>query len=406
MFQSWYLIFSVTLIEAFLVAVCITAVMRRVATRYGIVDHPGERKMQKEPVPLLGGVAIYLTFNLVILINLGLLQLAPEMGFEWISDNVLTFLGAETSRPLFGIFAGALIIFILGVVDDIRALSPEIKLSGQIAAAAILVLSGIRLDLFLVPLLESFSWLDVLSETQFEWFSIGISAFITVFWIVLMTNAMNFLDNMDGLCGGVAGIAALSFFLCALPQQEYFVCVLLMVFAGSVAGFLYHNLNPARIFMGDAGSMFCGYILGTIAVLGTFYTAESSSRIAVAAPLLALCVPLFDTASVIYIRFRSGESIMRGDKRHFSHRLVELGMSPAQAVEFILLVAAVTGLGGALLAQVNVTGTLVVLAQTAGIFLLIVILMRARKNGGSEPIEQEEPEAAEHAEFPKEVARR
>jgi UDP-GlcNAc:undecaprenyl-phosphate GlcNAc-1-phosphate transferase len=129
--------------------------------------------------------------------------------------------------------------------------------------------------------------------------------------------------------------------------------------------------------MGDAGAMFCGYILATVALLGTFYTGEGGSRVAVAAPLLALCVPLFDTLSVVYIRWKRGESIMKGDKRHFSHRLVELGMTPRQAVEFIYLVAAVAGLGAALLPQVGTGGTIIILAQTAGLFLLIVLLMQA-----------------------------
>ena len=317
-------------------------------------------------------------------------MLSTELDFAWLEENILSFLGEATLRPLFGIFAGAFIIFLLGIVDDIKALSPETKLAGQIAAALILVLSGIHLDVFLEPLIGSLPILDGLSETQFHWFSTGVSGFLTVVWIVGMTNAANFLDNMDGLCGGVSGIAALSFFLCVLPQKEYFICVLLMVFAGSVAGFLYHNLTPARIFMGDAGSMFCGFILGTVAVLGTFYTTSSPSRIAIAAPLLALCVFLFDSLSVILIRVRNGESIMKGDKRHFSHRLVELGMTPRQAVEFIFLVAAVTGLGGALLSQVGVSGTLVILGQTIGIFLLIVLLMNAVRTSENPRIERKE----------------
>ena len=144
------------------------------------------------------------------------------------------------------------------------------------------------------------------------------------------------------------------------------------------------------MFMGGAGWMFCGFILGSVAVLGTFYTTSSPSRIAIAAPLLALCVFLFDSLSVILIRVRNGESIMKGDKRHFSHRLVELGMTPRQAVEFIFLVAAVTGLGGALLSQVGVSGTLVILGQTIGIFLLIVLLMNAVRTSENPRIEREE----------------
>jgi len=379
MFQNWYLIFGIALVESFVVAICLTALMRKLALRLKVVDQPGDRKMHSEPVPLLGGVAIYLTFNVVILANLGILMLSSELDFQWLELNVLSFLGTHTLRPLIGIFAGSFIIFMLGVVDDVKALSPEIKLVGQIAAAAVLVGSGIHLDIFVGPLLTHLPLVGSLSEVQFSWFSTGVSGLITIVWVVGITNASNFLDNMDGLCGGVSAIAAMSFFLCVLPQQEYFVCVLLMVFTGSVTGFLYHNLNPARIFMGDAGSMFCGYILATVAVLGTFYTPSSPSRIAVAAPLLALCVYLFDAMSVIFIRIRNGESIMKGDKRHFSHRLVELGMTPRRAVEFIFLVAAVTGLGSALLSQVGLSGTLVILAQTTGIFLLIVLLMNAVK---------------------------
>jgi len=164
---------------------------------------------------------------------------------------------------------------------------------------------------------------------------------------------------------------------------DQLVRLLLMLFAGSVGGFLYHNLSPARIFMGDSGSMFTGYFLATVAVLGTFHIQSTPSPVAVAAPILALSVPLFDTMSVIFIRWRKGESIMLGDKRHFSHRLVDLGMSPRQAVEFIFLVAGVVGLGGALLPKLDTQGTVIIIGQTVGVFLLIVLLMNAGKKKGA-----------------------
>jgi UDP-GlcNAc:undecaprenyl-phosphate GlcNAc-1-phosphate transferase len=380
MLSNWYLIFAAALVESFLLSIALTALMRWVSVRWNLVDYPGERKMHTKPVPMLGGVAIYLTFNIVIFGNMLLLEPAGFLGFDWIKDNVLGYLGESTWRPLLGVVAGGLIIFVLGLVDDLRALKPEAKLAGQIAAALVLVLSGIRLDLFIEPLLRQVPGLGGLGEDTFGMINVGVSSCVTMFWVILMTNAMNFLDNMDGLCGGVSAIAAVSFFLCILPYEEYFICALLMVFTGSVAGFLYHNFSPARIFMGDSGAMFCGYILATVAVLGTFYSGSISSRAAVAAPLLALSVPLFDTLSVVFIRWRNGESIMKGDKRHFSHRLVDLGMTPRQAVEFIYLVAAITGLGGSLLSQVGGMGTVVILCQTVGIFLLIVLLMIARRN--------------------------
>ncbi|MFA6242512.1 MAG: MraY family glycosyltransferase [Candidatus Hydrogenedentales bacterium] len=361
-YVNWYSIFAYALGVSFVISLILTHFVRIFAIRWKVLDHPGERKMQKQPVPLLGGVAIWVTFNLVIGIHVLALTAMHGFGVEWIQLNVLSFLGSgtEAAIKLSGLFAGGAIIFILGVFDDLVALRPEMKLIGQIAAALVLVLSGIQVDF--------------LNEYPL------LAAAATIFWVVMMINAMNFLDNMDGLSAGISIIATLSFFACILPSGQTFICVLLMVFAGSVAGFLYHNFNPARIFMGDAGAMFCGYILASVAVLGTFYAHETTpSRIALAAPLLALSVPIFDTLSVVYIRWRRGESIMKGDKRHFSHRLVELGMRPHHAVEFIYLVGAVTGLGAALLPHVDYAGTMIIIAQALGVYCLIVLLMNSGK---------------------------
>ncbi len=362
---NWYLIHAYAFGLSLVLAAGLTALVRRAALRWQVLDHPGERKMQSEPMPLLGGVAIFATIYLVVAVHLAFLGGASRLGLPWLDTNVLTRLGPGMGLKLVGLGVGGLIVFVLGLVDDLVALKPELKLLGQILAALVLVFSGIRLDLFIPDVLATNGWAPWLTGAA------------TVLWVVMLMNSMNFLDNMDGLCAGVAVIAAASFFLCFLPQGEHLLCGLLAVFAGSVAGFLFHNFNPARIYMGDAGALFCGYLLATAAVLGTFYTGQMSSRIAVSAPLLALSVPIFDTLSVVYIRWRNGESIMKGDKRHFSHRLVELGMTPRQAVEFIYLVAGVAGLGAVLLPRVGQLGTLVILAQTIGLFSLIVLLMNA-----------------------------
>jgi len=193
---------------------------------------------------------------------------------------------------------------------------------------------------------------------------------------------------MDRLSAGVSIIAAATYFLCVQPiEDEKMVRLLLLIFAGAVAGFLWHNRPPARIFMGDCGAMFNGYFLATVALVGTFHIegARGGSRIAVTAPLLALSVPLFDTFSVIYIRWRNGDSIFLGDKRHFSHRLVALGMSKPLAVGFILLVGLLVGMNGALLPKLDTWGTMIVLAQTGGLFMLIVLLMWVGRNGGGQP---------------------
>jgi len=345
-----------------ILSIALTACVRRLALRWNILDHPGDRKVHREPMPLMGGVAIVLTFYIVIVGHIAALALLTQFGEAWFEAELLAFLGPGAKVKVGGILAGGLLIFILGVVDDLMSLTPWVKLVGQIIAATVLVLSDVHLELF------------VLSN---PW----IAGAATVFWIVLMTNSMNFLDNMDGLCGGVAIIAALSFFLGvqSYDQGDHLVRLLLVIFAGSVGGFLFHNLNPARIFMGDAGSMFNGYILATVAVVGTFHIEGASSPVAVATPILALSVPLFYTASVVFLRWRAGQSIMLGDKRHFSHRLVDLGMSPRHAVEFIFLAGAVVGLGGALLPSVGPQGTYIILAQSVGVYLLIVLLMNAAR---------------------------
>lgn len=363
--RTEYVIYGWGLGLSFFVAAGLTAFVRRLALRWAIVDHPGHRKMHHSPIPLMGGVAIVATFYMVLLGAFLSVYLSDQLGMAWVRTHLLGFLGEGALGRVTGILLGAVLIFLLGVVDDLWTLTPWIKLIGQVVAAAALVAFGVRIELF------------VLSNPI-------LSALVTMFWVILLTNSLNFLDNMDGLCGGVSIIAAASFFLCVQPD-DYLVRFILAVFAGSVGGFLYHNLSPARIFMGDAGSMFSGYILATTAVLGTYHVQASpdhpgtASHIAVAAPLLALSVPLFDTFSVIYIRWRNGESIMKGDKRHFSHRLVDLGMTPRQAVEFIFLVAGVLGLGGALLPKLDRSATIIIIAQTIGVFLLIVLLMNAGK---------------------------
>jgi UDP-GlcNAc:undecaprenyl-phosphate/decaprenyl-phosphate GlcNAc-1-phosphate transferase len=357
---NWYLVFAYSLGVSFGVSSLLTYGIRRVAMRMGLFDAPGVRKMHTAPVPLLGGVAIVISFYGLIFGNLALLYELGRLDLGWFNEQVFQFLGEEHFIKLGGIFAGGMIIFIVGLVDDLRALSPAVKLMGQIGAAAVLALSGIVPGLFI---LEDYPFLGGL---------------VTIVWVVGMMNAFNFLDNMDGLCGGVSIIAAMSYFLSVLYTGNTFVCVFLMVFVGSVAGFLYHNLSPARIFMGDAGSMFCGYILGLTAIIATFYAEGlSGTRLAVATPLIALSVPMFDTISVVIIRWRSGDPISQGDKRHLSHRLVDLGMSPRQAVEFIFLLAAVTGLSAALLPKMGWGGTMMIIGQVLGIFLLIVLLMSA-----------------------------
>lgn len=352
-----YLIYFYAFGLTFAVGMLLTAVMRRLAWRFNILDHPGERKVHQTPMPLMGGVAIVVAFFFVIVAHIGVFYSLRLAGVPGPEQYTLQFLGEGARSKVLGVLCGALMVFVLGVIDDLRALSPPTKLIGQIGAAAILVASGMRIEAFIFS-------------------NFWVSVIVTIFWVVMITNSLNFLDNMDGLCAGVSIIAALSFFLAVNPN-ETLVRVMLMVFAGAVGGFLYHNLSPARIFMGDAGSMFNGFMLATVSLLAVFHGEQTRSPIAVMAPLFALAVPIFDTLSVVYIRWRAGVPLMKGDNRHFSHRLVRLGMSKQQAVEFIFLVAGVVGLGGALLPQLSRYETAIIIAQGVGMFMLIVLLMKA-----------------------------
>ncbi len=350
-----HVIYGYALLLSLVVSLGLTWCMRRLALRLRFTDDPEGRKAHAAPTPLLGGLAIVGTFYLVVLGHIAVLLLLNQFGQPAPEATVLAFLGENARSKVAGVLAAGLVIAVVGLVDDWRPLSPLVKLFGQLAAAVILPLSGIQLEAFILPGL------------------LGVAA--TILWVLFITNALNFLDNMDGLCAGVALIAAAALFVAVQPFEQQLVRLLLVIFAGAVGGFLYFNLNPARIFMGDTGALFIGFMLATFALLGTFHVETTPTRAAVFAPVLALSVPLFDTFSVLYIRWRAGQPLWRGDNRHFSHRLVELGMTQRQAVEFIYLVAGVVGLGAALLPLVGLTGTVIIVVQSLGVFLLIVLLM-------------------------------
>jgi UDP-GlcNAc:undecaprenyl-phosphate GlcNAc-1-phosphate transferase len=196
---------------------------------------------------------------------------------------------------------------------------------------------------------------------------------ITILWIVGLTNSFNMLDNMDGLAASVGMIAASLFCAAQLAVGSLFPPAILMILVGALGGFLVHNHNPARLFMGDAGSNFLGFLLGSMTVVGAF-TTSSHSELGVLIPLLVMAVPLYDTASVVLIRIKEGRSPFLGDRRHFSHRLVARGLTPKHAVWTIDLVTLACGLGALLLHRLDYWGGLVVLAQTVSLLGVVAIL--------------------------------
>jgi UDP-GlcNAc:undecaprenyl-phosphate GlcNAc-1-phosphate transferase len=254
-------------------------------------------------------------------------------------------------------------VFLVGLLDDVRRAPVWLRLLVETAAAGIVVASGVQ-----ATFLVGYAWLTVP---------------VTVIWIVGMTNAFNMLDNMDGLSGGVAGIAAGMFVLVCLDTFQPEEAAALAAVAGAAAGFVPYNFKPARIYMGDSGALVLGFLLGTLSVSMTFYEYGGRTPLPLAAPVLVLAIPIFDTASVLWIRLRERRPLIAGDRRHFSHRLVALGMSERTAVVTIYLAAASIGLGATLLKRLSWTGGFVLLAQAAGVFAIVVLMERAGKHGES-----------------------
>jgi len=318
---------------------------RRIAPRLGLVDHPGGRKAHREPTPLGGGVAIWLTVGLLlgagaVVVRFGRGALSPDLAIH------VAGLWAMSGEMVL-IFGLATVIMAMGLADDRFGLGWKLRLGVQVGLAAILVASGARVTLF---------W-------PFD--SFWIAAAITIFWVVGLTNAFNFLDNMDGLAAGVGLIAAALFALAQLEVQGLFVPAVLAIVVGALGGFLVYNRYPARLFMGDAGSNFLGFLLGSLTVVGTFTRPDQGdSPYAVLTPLLVMAVPLYDTTSVILIRLREGRSPFQADRSHFSHRLVDRGLTPPRAVRTIYLVTLTGGLGALLLPNLGPVGAGVVVAQT------------------------------------------
>ena len=358
----WYLIYLYIFCVSAITGLALTRVMIHMSHRMGVYDVPVGRKNHREPVPYLGGAAIYLSFMSVIAAHMWLLDmLNGKMEFvtkiaEHLNYSVSLGEMPAYSRAL-GIVIGGTLIFVVGLIDDLFTLRARWKLLAQITAGVIVVLFGVRLQLFFESRL--------------------FASVVTVFWIVFVVNAFNFMDNMDGLCAGVALIAALIFFLVVFPLNQTLTAAILLTVAGTTLGFLYYNFNPARIFMGDSGAMFLGFILASLTVVGSFYTSSGTSPWSLLTPVFVLGVPIFDTIGVIYLRFRAGLPIHVGDNRHFSHRLVHLGMSQRASVIFIYLVAVSVGLGATLLRYLGVFGAVTLFVQTLGIFAIIILLMIA-----------------------------
>lgn len=360
---------AILLVSATAMSALLCWIVRGAARRINFVDRPAERKIHTKPVALGGGIALFST--MAALVGGGVLfAIMQGQGDSaaWLPDVLRRHVPAIADRAglVFYVLAGAAVIFITGLLDDIWRLSPWARLVVQAAVASVLWLAS-----------------DELRVTVFvgaDWLSFTY----TVLWIVGMTNAFNLLDNMDGLSAGVALVASSMFLVVAIVTQQYFLAAMLLVFAGSLLGFLAFNFPPATLFMGDAGSMFIGYTLGTLTILFTFYMPERGHNpvSAIVVPLVILAVPLYDTISVVLIRIASGKPVFGADKNHFSHRLVVLGMGKRAAVLTIYFVTLCTGLLAPLLLKLETGMALLVFAS---VFLMLVLIWLLEHTGRRGP---------------------
>jgi UDP-GlcNAc:undecaprenyl-phosphate GlcNAc-1-phosphate transferase len=364
-------------IISFALSWLLTRAMRIIAVRIGFVDKPGGRKIHANPKPLGGGVAIFWAFALPIIAGLLFihgwtspppwLHLSERFATDASTINAY-WSGLRQQTPLAAaLLAAAFGMHVLGLVDDRKALGPYSKLIIQLSITAALVLAfsdHMRILTFL--------------DTRIP-FGFWISTAATVLWIGAITNAFNFLDNMDGLSAGVACVCTIAFLVAAVSigYSQWFVAATLALLLGSMLGFLWHNFPPAKIFMGDSGSLLIGLILGVMTVRTTYLPPKTqwpNAWYAVFAPVVVLALPLYDLIVVSIIRMMRGKSPFAGDTNHFSHRLVNRGMSRRTAVLCLYLVTASTSIAAILLPHVNGHFAVYIFVQTILILCMVALL--------------------------------
>ena len=334
--SQYILPFFISLILSFI----LTPLVRILAFKIGAVDVPkDDRRIHEKPMPLIGGLAIYISMVIVSLIFLPL------------------------DRVLASIILGSSVIIIAGIIDDTKGMSPKLKLLFQIVAGLILISGGIKVDFVTNP----FSKTNVLF--YLKWFSIPV----TLFWIVGITNTLNLIDGLDGLASGVAGISSISLMLVAAKFGYTNTIILSAIIAGGCLGFLPYNFNPAKIFMGDTGSLFLGFMLAVISIEGVM---KSVAAIAIVVPILILGVPIFDTTFAIFRRVLSGKSILSADKGHLHHRLLDKGFSQRKTVLILYGISGVFGIFAVIIAKVNSKQAIYL-----SVLLLVVSLIIAVKIG-------------------------
>ncbi len=316
-----------TLLLCFIASLIVTPVVKKLALKIGATDKPNQRKVHSKIMPRLGGLAIFISFLF------GLLILRPE------------------NEHMTAIIIGAFIIVIIGVIDDMRELSAKVKFIGQIAAAFVVVLSGVQVDYINLPfggVLE----LGILSIP------------LTIIWIVGVTNAINLIDGLDGLAAGVSTIALITISAMAIVKMDMFVLSIAAILIGSCLGFLKYNFHPAKIFMGDTGALFLGFMIAVLSLLGF----KNVTMLSLIVPVIILGVPISDTFFAIIRRIVNKQPLSAPDKSHLHHCMLRLGYSHRQTVLIIYAMAASFGLAAFIFSMSTVWGAMLIV----GILLLAI----------------------------------
>jgi UDP-GlcNAc:undecaprenyl-phosphate GlcNAc-1-phosphate transferase len=361
-------VFSVLcFLAAFVVSILLTIVAKKIAVKFKLLAHPKSERFHNKIVPLGGGIAIYFTILIAFIAALALIQyLAVNNMTEFCGRDFGEYIVGFANRAnelLITVLCGG-VLFLLGLMDDIKNLSPWPKLIVEFAAAFVVAYwANVRVELFI--------------ESKI------ITSIMSSFWIVLIINVFNFLDNMDGASAGIAIIISLFLFVIAILSGQLFVACSAMIFAGTLAGFLVFNLHPASIFMGDSGSLVIGFFIAFLTLRTTYYhtTAVENDWYTVMAPLVILAIPLYDFISVTILRISQGKNPFVGDTQHFSHRLKKLGLTDFQTVLTLYLATIATGLGAVVLTKALWPYGLLVFLQTIVVLEIVALLESIGRNG-------------------------
>ena len=365
---------GLALLAAGVVSFGVTPVVKLLAQKMGVMDIPkDDRRMHKVPIPRMGGLAIFLAFFV----------------------SVLAF-SKTIDRSLSAILLGSIVIVILGVFDDKFALSAKLKLVVQIAAACIVVFYGnCRISRFTNPF----------GGSMYAYWDLGVWSYpITIIWIVAITNAVNFIDGLDGLACGVSAISAVNLLLIALLVSDGRVAIVMAALAGACLGFVPYNFNPAKIFMGDTGSTFLGFILATVSIQGLF---KAYTVISFAVPFLILGLPIFDICFAVIRRVAHHQSPMAADRGHIHHRLIDMGFSQKQTVAIAYVLTGILGLAAVLLTVSGAMRALILLGAVLvvgaiGLELIVSGKPLRRRRGRLEPEHEDAAQTVAEGETQKE----